>query len=277
VSLTQVVDLDPKASSLAIQAGHRYFCGRIEDFRAEERYDLILMLNLIEHVPNPRGVLREIRKLLSPRGRICIKTPNFRALDARIFRHTNWGGYHCPRHFVLFSRTSVESLIASVDLCVLSFSYTQGAPFWSVSVFDLLRRLGLVEASSARPAIYHPFMPFLQAGAAALDFVRKPFAPLSQMIVVAGHKENPTRVDGAQSVLVPPKAIRRNSPFGRTTESRYAAALVSAPTSPARSEGCAFWNYGSLRAVCGSMIGMPSRMGNARAAASLISSCRSES
>ncbi len=185
ISLTQVVDLDEAARSLAEQSGHRYFCGRIEDFNTEERYDLILMLNLIEHVAHPRSVLGKAKELLAPRGRIYIKTPNFRALDAKLFRYANWGGYHCPRHFVLFTRESLSHLLELLGLRVTSLRYTQGAPFWAVSIFDLLRRAGVVEASRAKPANRHPLMPLLQAGAATFDFVRKPFARLSQMIVIA--------------------------------------------------------------------------------------------
>jgi 2-polyprenyl-3-methyl-5-hydroxy-6-metoxy-1,4-benzoquinol methylase len=186
VRLTQIVDLDEAAGTLAEKSGHRYFCGRVEDFTTSDRYDLILMLNLIEHVRDPRSVLAKARDLLTPGGRIYIKTPNFLALDARLFRHANWGGYHCPRHFVLFNRDSLSRLIHSLGLRVTFFQYTQGAPFWSVSVFELLRRAGLVRASRDRPAIYHPLMPLLMAASAAVDFMRKPFARLSQMIVVVG-------------------------------------------------------------------------------------------
>lgn len=101
VSLTQVVDLDDAARSLAEQSGHRYFCGRIEEFVTDERYDVILMLNLIEHVSDPRSVLLKAKGLLASTGRLYIKTPNFRSLDASLFRHANWGGYHCLRHFVI--------------------------------------------------------------------------------------------------------------------------------------------------------------------------------
>ncbi len=64
------------------------------------------MLNLIEHVRRPDEVLAKARSLLTPDGFALIKTPNYDALDARIFRHRSWGGYHAPRHFVLFDRDS---------------------------------------------------------------------------------------------------------------------------------------------------------------------------
>ena len=54
VTRTQVVDIDPGARDAAKRAGHRYFLGRVEEFESDEKYDLILMLNLIEHVSAPR-------------------------------------------------------------------------------------------------------------------------------------------------------------------------------------------------------------------------------
>lgn len=181
ISLTQIVDIDGGAQAAAERNGHRFFCGRIEDFQSEERYDVILMLNLIEHVADPVSVLTKARLLLTPSGRIYIKTPNFKALDAIIFRHRSWGGYHCPRHFVLFSAESFGLAAEKAGLSVEQMSYTQGAPFWAVSVLDTMRRIGLVSVTSQRPSIYHPLTPLLQAVGAAFDFARKSFSRLSQM------------------------------------------------------------------------------------------------
>lgn len=181
---TQVVDIDAGARSLAERAGHSFFCGLIEDFASDDRYHAILMLNLIEHVVDPVAVLKRAGELLAPGGRIYVKTPNFRALDAKLFRNRNWGGYHCPRHFVLFSRESFALVSSKAGLAVKEFRYTQGAPFWSVSILEMLRRRGMVSVTAERPAIYHPLMPLLQAGSAAFDFARAPFGRLSQMTIV---------------------------------------------------------------------------------------------
>lgn len=190
VTTTQIVDIDPDAMNIARSRGHRYFCGPVEEFNTDERYELVLMLNLIEHVSDPIGVLRKAKDLLAPGGRIVIKTPNFRSLDARIFRHLSWGGFHCPRHFVLFSRGSFHRATQGAGLRVLDFSYTQGAPFWGVSILDLMRRAGLASVSASRPSIYHPFMPMLLAVSAAFDFLRKPFSALSQMVFTLGNDSN---------------------------------------------------------------------------------------
>jgi 2-polyprenyl-3-methyl-5-hydroxy-6-metoxy-1,4-benzoquinol methylase len=187
---TQVVDIDPAAKDAAERAGHRYFLGPIEKFDSGEKFDLILMLNLIEHVRRPDEILSRARGLLSRDGLLLIKTPNFDALDALIFRHRSWGGYHTPRHFVLFNRDSFTRVAEAQGLEVVSFAYTQGAPFWTVSVLNELRLMGLVDISRERPSIYHPLVPLFQGLFAGFDFVRRPFAKLSQMFFAL--KANPS-------------------------------------------------------------------------------------
>jgi SAM-dependent methyltransferase len=185
VTFTQIVDLDAAAKAKAECDGHSYFLGRIEDYRSDEPFDLVLMLNLIEHVAHPDEVLASTQALLSERGRVLIKTPNFRALDAMLFRHHGWGGYHCPRHFVLFNRESLGRTLDQAGLVVERFRYTQGAPFWTGSILQMLWRAGLISASAERPYGASPITPLLLALTAAFDFARWPFSRLSQMIVVA--------------------------------------------------------------------------------------------
>ena len=107
----QIVDLDAEAGKRAVLNGYSFFCGKIEEFDTNEKYDLILMLNLIEHVANPGVVLEKVSRLLSSDGILLLKTPNIDSLDMKIFKHGNWGGYHCPRHWVLFNIDSLTQLM----------------------------------------------------------------------------------------------------------------------------------------------------------------------
>lgn len=183
VKFTQIIDLDERAEQAARAAGHDYVRGRIEETSALGEFDLILMLNLIEHVEDPVKVLAKAGSLLKASGKILIKTPNFDSLDARWFRHRAWGGYHCPRHWTLFTARSFRQAVDSAGLVTDRISFTQGAPFWAISVFEMLRSGGLVSASRDRPAPFHPIIPLLQAIFAAFDFARAPFAQTSQMFV----------------------------------------------------------------------------------------------
>ncbi len=184
VGATQVVDLDPKVREEAERRGHRYFCGRIEDFRTDERYHVILALNIIEHVADPLGMLRQLRDMLAPGGTIIIKTPNVDSLDARLFRSSYWGGLHCPRHWVLFNDRSLSEAVERSGLRVRKLSLTQGAPFWTWSTLIWLHRKGLVRIDRERPVMQHPAHDLLQALFAGVDFLRLPFSKPSQMFLV---------------------------------------------------------------------------------------------
>ncbi|OSI79133.1 methyltransferase [Bradyrhizobium canariense] len=182
VGFTQCVDLDGAAQAHAVARGHAYHLGRIEQFDTDRRFDLVQAFDLIEHVRDPALVLRRIAGLLTDHGRVLISTPNFDALDARLFRHCSWAGYHTPRHFVMFNRQSFTALAEQSGLAVESFSYTPGATYWAASVLNAMRRLGLVEVSPQRLPYDHPLYPLLKASFAAFDFARRPFARLSKMV-----------------------------------------------------------------------------------------------
>jgi 2-polyprenyl-3-methyl-5-hydroxy-6-metoxy-1,4-benzoquinol methylase len=184
VTLTQVVDIDPGAEERARLEGHEYFCGRAEDFQTDVRFDLILMLNIIEHVADPAAVLSRARELLAPTGLILLKTPNANSLDARLFRNRNWGGYHCPRHWVIFEGETLTRVASEAHLDVRRLTYTQGAPFWTVSTMAWLAKHELISIAGDRPMVRHPLFPILSAAFGALDLTRSSIgAKTSQMFV----------------------------------------------------------------------------------------------
>lgn len=178
---TVVVDLDATAANSAESFGHEFVRSRIEDYRTEKQFDLILMLNLIEHVEDPVGVLRRMHELLAPGGVILVKTPNHASLDGRLFRHRNWGGYHCPRHWAIFTPDSFKLAVRKAGLTIRAIRMTQGAPFWAVSVLAALSDSGLVRIDRSRPMWKHPLFGPLLTIFAAFDLLRSPFSATSQM------------------------------------------------------------------------------------------------
>lgn len=184
VTHTQIVDLNEEAIVEARLRGHGAHHGSIESFESPEKYDIVLMLSLIEHVLDPVAVLTKISELLTPEGVVIIKTPNFDSLDAHLFRHHHWAGFHCPRHWALFTKTSFERACSRAGLRTRHFQYTQGAPGWAGSVLNFLSTRGLIEVNSERPMLSHPLSTPLLALFAGLDLIRVRFAKTSQMFFV---------------------------------------------------------------------------------------------
>jgi len=189
IQFTQSVDIDPRAREGAEAKGHAYFEGTIEQFETDKRFDLVLLLNLIEHVADPKAVMQKAGDLLKPGGRIVIKTPNTDSWDARLFRNTYWGGLHSPRHWVIFSEKSFRLLLNGTGLTIQRLQYTQGAPFWAFSIIAAGYRRKWLRVSAQKPIIFHWLFAPLSAIFACVDFIRRPFAKTSQLFIVL-HKEH---------------------------------------------------------------------------------------
>ncbi len=67
-----------------------------------ESFDVITMWHSLEHVHNPRQVLREAYKLLTPGGKLLVAVPNIDSLAFRWFGR-NWFGLDLPRHLTHFT------------------------------------------------------------------------------------------------------------------------------------------------------------------------------
>ncbi|MFT3827360.1 MAG: class I SAM-dependent methyltransferase [Chitinophagaceae bacterium] len=186
ITSTAVVDLDSQAAVTAMANGHQYYQSRIETFNTDIKFDLVIMLNLIEHVASPQQVLEKIRSFLSDTGCIVIKTPNCESWDARLFRKGYWGGLHCPRHWNIFDKKSFETIVTRANLQIANLSYTQGAPFWTYSVLTGL--MGKTLKAKGKPLIEHPLFPVFSAFFAIFDFIRRIFVPTSQMFVILRNK-----------------------------------------------------------------------------------------
>ena len=74
-------------------------------------------------------------------------------------------------------------LIDECGLTVVESRYTQGAPFWTISILDWLHRRRVVRRRD-EPLYRHPLYGPLMAVAAAFDFARAPVSKTSQMMFV---------------------------------------------------------------------------------------------
>lgn len=69
-----------KHPQCAAQVVEAYF----EEFDTEERFDLVVMGFVLEHVDDPLEILRRYRKFLTPQGRVFVAVPNSEALNRRL-------------------------------------------------------------------------------------------------------------------------------------------------------------------------------------------------
>ena len=105
-----------------------------------QSFDVITMWHSLEHVPDPREVLVEARRLIAPQGRLLVAVPNIDSLAFRTFG-PHWFALDLPRHLVHFSPYTLQFMLEQAG--------------FRVERIQMLRRSSWLR-HSARLAVRHP-------------------------------------------------------------------------------------------------------------------------
>ena len=182
---TYIVDIDPGAEKRAQEKGHNFICKRIENYVPEIKFDLIIALNLIEHVNKPTELLQSFSCLLKPDGILLIKTPNTDCLDFKILKNYSWAGLHAPRHWVLFNRKSFAQSAAKANLQIKQLNYTQGAYQIAATLSYWLERKFFGENYANKKAVNKKVLfKILLFSFALLEVPRAFFFKTAQMFII---------------------------------------------------------------------------------------------
>ncbi|NMF88458.1 class I SAM-dependent methyltransferase [Aromatoleum petrolei] len=144
------VDFDECAVNAARSAGLQVRLGGIELFDGErERYDVITLSHVIEHIHDPIDLLGRIHRLLKPGGILWLETPNLSSAGHRLYG-PNWRGLEPPRHLVLFNATSLCSVLYKAGFSHISQKFP-GLVLYSVfAASEAIERGGDVLTASRR-------------------------------------------------------------------------------------------------------------------------------
>ena len=113
------VEPSAQAVELALESGIDVVHGDLAEWirtRGNEPFDCFVLINVLEHVPDPLDLLTLIRSLLTPGGIICVRVPNdFSTLQQAA--HQGLGGKRwwvaAPDHINYFDFASLHAILRS--------------------------------------------------------------------------------------------------------------------------------------------------------------------
>jgi 2-polyprenyl-3-methyl-5-hydroxy-6-metoxy-1,4-benzoquinol methylase len=115
------IDPDPAAVSYGAKQGLHIRTGTVADLPESERYDVITLSHVVEHVSDSVALIRECAKRLQPTGRLILATPNINSLGHWWFKKF-WRGLEIPRHFIIYSPAALEICVKRAGLTVETLS-----------------------------------------------------------------------------------------------------------------------------------------------------------
>jgi len=75
----------------------------------DAHFDVVSLIDVIEHLPDPMAALREIARVTKPGGILYLVTPDVDSLSARLLRGKWWGLR--PAHIYYFSKRTLRRLL----------------------------------------------------------------------------------------------------------------------------------------------------------------------
>lgn len=150
-----VTGIEP-SRQLAQEAAERYdvhpYCGTAESYIAVERFDVVTLLDILEHLENPDSFMARVAELTTPGGMVVIVTPDIDSLAARLFGRRWW--HYRTAHVNFFTLRSIEALLLRHGFAVrqrrryawhfsMAYLWTRLLPAPPAALQNLLKRVHL--------------------------------------------------------------------------------------------------------------------------------------
>jgi len=152
---TYGIDVSTYATEYARnELGLNVFTGAVDKIDLPENYfDLTTMVHVIEHIPNPKGTLEALHRLMKPGGIIIVATHDISGLWPRVVRG-RWRHLNIPEHLYFFSKNTLNRMLR--DTGFRTFRVTETATLASVTSdgtglyapIGLLHRCGLIRQAA---------------------------------------------------------------------------------------------------------------------------------
>lgn len=115
----KVFGVEPNLEARNIAKEKNVFLQERIDFFTENKFDVITLWHVLEHVENLEEYIHKLKSLLKENGTLVIAVPNFKSYDATYYKEF-WAAFDVPRHLWHFSQNSIHKLFSKVSMAVVN-------------------------------------------------------------------------------------------------------------------------------------------------------------
>jgi 2-polyprenyl-3-methyl-5-hydroxy-6-metoxy-1,4-benzoquinol methylase len=109
------IDISQKSIEFArANFGDNYILGDIANLNSDIKFDVIILTEVIEHIPDPINFLKILKNNLAPSGKIILSTPNKDVYPSE----TIWSSDLPPVHQFWFGQNSIRKICFKLDMRV---------------------------------------------------------------------------------------------------------------------------------------------------------------
>jgi len=136
------IEASQQAALLARQQGFAVEHATIEQAQlGEQNWNAVTLWNVLEHLPDPVGVLQRIKRCLHANGYLYLAVPLYGSWDCRIFGRY-WFGWELPRHFFIPDRHTLQQLLNAGGFQLVTTAGTTGSVYaWNESLRQFIKQV----------------------------------------------------------------------------------------------------------------------------------------
>ncbi len=137
--------------------GFNVMAGKLEELNFPDgHFNLMSMLEVIEHLHNPLEAVQEAHRLLAPNGMLYITTPNIRSVEFQLYKQ-RWVALEPPIHLQLFSPETLTRLLEAAGFSRIEMKTSASVAGLTRSFWLALRR-GYQRSSSNGDSVQPEFV-----------------------------------------------------------------------------------------------------------------------
>jgi len=127
-----------------------------KNFKSNNKYDIITLIDILEHVSNPDNILKNAKKIMKEDGLIVIVTPDIGSILPKILK-SNWWHYR-PPHINFFTKKSLKYILKKNG-----FEILLNKPYhWKFSLKYLVSRFNLGKKIIKKSKLFRKILEFIK-------------------------------------------------------------------------------------------------------------------